>query len=73
MQLPDKEWPYVYYTSYDWPEVCDWCNKNIGEFDRDWYKLGEDITAQSIDPDYQSTYLFRNEQHAMLFLLRWQQ
>ena len=72
MKLPDPEWPYVCYTSHDWPEVCDWCAANIGEFDRDWYKLGEDIAALSINPDYKSTYLFRREQDAVLFKLRWE-
>jgi hypothetical protein len=71
MQLPDKDWPWVCYTSHPWPEVCAWCEKIIGEFDRDWYKLGEDIAAQSIMSDYKSTYLFRQEQHAVLFRLRW--
>ncbi len=71
MKLPDAEWPLVCYTSHPWPEVCAWCEQNIGEFDRDWYKLGEDIAAQSIMSDYKSTYLFRDERHAMLFKLRW--
>ena len=72
MRLPDPEWPYICYTSHDWQEVCDWCDKTIGVFDRDWYKLGEDIAAQSINADYKSTYMFRDEQHAVLFKLRWE-
>ncbi len=71
MQLPDTDWPYVCYTSHPYPEVQDWCEQTIGRFDRDWYKLGEDIAAQSIMSDYKSTYLFRQEQHAVLFRLRW--
>ena len=67
----NPDWPYVCYTQHDWPEVCAWCEQTIGEFDRDWYKLGEDIAAQSINPGYASTYLFRTEQHAMLFQLKW--
>jgi len=69
--LPDTEWPYVEYTSHPWPEVCAWCEQNIGEFDQDWYKLGEDIAAQSIMTDYKSTYLFKREQDVLLFRLRW--
>ena len=72
MQLPDPDWPYVCYTSHDWAEVCDWCAATIGDFDQDWYKLGEDIAAQSIYTDYKSTYLFRDERHAVLFRLRWE-
>jgi hypothetical protein len=72
MRLPDAEWPYICYTSHDWLEVTEWCRANIGEFDRDWYKLGEDIAAQSIYTDYKSTYMFRDERHAVLFRLRWE-
>jgi hypothetical protein len=71
MQLPDPEWPYICYTSHPYPEVQEWCEANIGQFDRDWYKLGEDIMAQSILTDYKSTYMFRDERHVVLFRLRW--
>lgn len=71
MKIPDPEWPYVCYTSYPYPEVQEWCEQNIGKFDQEWYKLGEDIMAQSILADYKSTYMFRDEQHAILFKLRW--
>jgi len=72
MRLPDAEWPYICYTSHPWPEVCDWCRANIGEFDQTLYKLGEDIAPQSIYTDYKSTYMFRDERHAVLFRLRWE-
>jgi hypothetical protein len=71
MKLPDEQWPWVCYTSHPWPLVVEWCNNIIGEYDRDWFKLGEDKAAQSIMTDYKSTYLFRNEQHAVLFRLKW--
>ena len=71
MRLPDPNWPYICYTSHPYPEVQEWCEANIGEFDLDWYKLGEDIAAQSIMADYKSTYMFRREQDAVLFSLRW--
>ena len=70
MQLLDADWPYVCYTSHPYPEVQEWCAANIGQFDLDWYKLGEDIMA-SMMPDYKSTYMFRREQDAVLFQLRW--
>jgi hypothetical protein len=70
MQLLDADWPYVCYTSHPYPEVQAWCAANIGEFDQEWYKLGEDIMASMI-PDYKSTYMFRDERHAVLFKLRW--
>jgi hypothetical protein len=51
--------------------VQDWCEFNIGQFDQEWYKLGEDIMA-SMMTDYKSTYMFRDERHAVLFRLRWE-
>lgn len=71
MLLPDADWPHVCYTSHPWIEVCAWCEQNIGRFDQEWYKLGEDIAAQGFDPGYRSTYMFRDERHAVLFKLRW--
>jgi hypothetical protein len=71
MRLPDAEWPYLCYTSHPYPEVQDWCEQNIGQFDQEWYKLGEDVAAQSIMSDYKSTYMFKSEKHAVLFRLRW--
>jgi len=71
MKLPDADWPHICYTSHPWTEVCAWCEQNIGTFDREWYKLGEDIMAQGIMTDYKSTYMFRREQDAVLFKLRW--
>ena len=71
MQLPDPNWPYICYTSHPYPEVCAWCEQNIGKFDQEWYKLGEDIAAQSINPDYKSTYMFKSEKHAVLFKLKY--
>jgi hypothetical protein len=71
MRLPDADWPYVCYTSHPYPEVCAWCEQNIGQFNQEWYKLGEDIAAQSIMSDYKSTYMFRDQRDAMLFQLRW--
>jgi hypothetical protein len=71
MRLPDPDWPYVCYTSHDWVEVSDWCATTIGDFDQEWYKLGEDIAAQSIYTDYKSTYMFRQQEHAVLFELKW--
>jgi len=72
MRLPDPEWPYICYSGAHWSEVQEWCEANIGEYGRDWYKLGEDIAAQSIYSDYKSTYMFRDERHAVLFKLRWE-
>jgi hypothetical protein len=71
MRLPDADWPYVCYTSHPYPEVQAWCEQNIGQFNQEWYKLGEDIAAQSIMSDYKSTYMFRDQRDAMLFELRW--
>jgi hypothetical protein len=71
MRLPDPGWPYICYTSHPYEEVCAWCEATIGVFDQEWYKLGEDFLAQSIYTDYKSTYMFRDERHAVLFELKW--
>lgn len=70
MSFQEADWPYVCYTKHPYPEVQEWCKINIGEFDQDWYKLGEDIMASLIS-NYKSTYLFKNEKHAVMFNLRW--
>jgi hypothetical protein len=73
MSFQESDWTYTCYTSSPYPEVQEWCKNNIGEFDRDWYKLGEDIMAMSTHPyTYKSTYMFKDERHAVLFMLRWQ-
>lgn len=71
MYTPDSEWPYVCYTRHPYPEVCGWCEQYVGVFDRDWYKLGEDIAAQFLNIHYQSTYMFKRESDALLFRLKW--
>jgi len=70
-QQPIPELIYKGYTTEAWPEVVAWCEKNIGEWNVDWYKLGEDIAAQIVFPDYRSTYLFRTEKQLLAFKLRW--
>ena len=71
MNETDPQWPFVCQTRHPYPQVQALCEQNIGEFDRDWYKLGEDITAQFLNTHYQSTYMFKLEKHAVLFRLRW--
>ena len=71
MNQHDPEWPYVCYTKHPYPQVQAWCEHHVGVFDRDWYKLGEDITAQFLNTHYQSTYMFKRERDAVLFNLRW--
>jgi hypothetical protein len=70
-QQPIPELIYTGYTTEAWPEVVDWCEKNIGEWNQDWYKLGEDAAAQIVFPDYRGTYLFRTEQQLLAFTLKW--
>lgn len=71
MTFRETDWPYVCYTKHDWVDVAEWCAVNIGDFDRDWYKLGEDSLAQFLNKDYKSTYYFRRSEDATMFLLRW--
>ena len=67
----NEELKYPAYTTHPYPEVQDWCVANIGAWNEDWYKLGEDPAARFLDPEYRSTYFFRTEQQVVLFILRW--
>ena len=67
----NEQLTHVAYTTHPWPEVEDWCNTNIGQWNEEWYKLGEDIAAQIFNPEYRSTYFFRTEEQALMFTLRW--
>ena len=72
MSFQYADWPYICYTKHPYPKVQEWCRINIGEFDLDWYKLGEDIMALSMNPNaYKSTYMFKDKKHAVMFNLRW--
>ena len=65
-------WPYriTIYRS-DWYEVQCWCEIYIGEFDRDWYKLGIDPAEYIVNGETRTTWYFRREDHAILFKLKW--
>ena len=70
-QQPIPKLIYTGYTTEAWPIVEQWCLDHIGEWNVEWYKLGEDVTAQIVYPDYRSTYLFRTEQQLLMFKLKW--
>ena len=66
-----QRFPYECRTQWTWVEVADWCETNIGKFDQEWYRYGNDILAgMSGEPIYDH-YRFRTEQQAILFRLRW--
>lgn len=66
------DWPYrVTICTTNWYPVQLWCEQAIGEFDRDWYKLGVDLAEMVVDGRMITVWLFRREDHAMLFRLRW--
>jgi hypothetical protein len=70
--MEDWDWPYqiILYTD-DYEEIQDWCYKNIGEFDKDWYKLGIDPMQYFALGYKTTTWLFKREKDAMFFKLRW--
>ena len=68
---PYPHLPYVGRTTEAYPAVENWCVAHIGDWDIEWAKLGDDITAMAIIPDYRSTYYFRTEQQRLMFELRW--
>lgn len=65
-------WKYhiTLYTD-NWDEIQDWCTCHIGEFDRDWYKLGVDPAQFIIDGIPKTTWWFNKEKDIILFKLRW--
>ncbi len=66
------EWKYkVTIENPDWYEVQQWCEVYIGEFDKDWYKLGIDPAEWVIDGMTRTTWLFKQEKYASMFILRW--
>lgn len=68
----DKDWPYrVEICTSDWLPVQLWCEQTIGEFDQDWYKLGVDLAEMLDNGLMRTVWLFRREDHAMLFRLKW--
>lgn len=67
-----KDWPYQITTErpdwHYWYLAQQWCETNVGVFDQDWYKLGINHVAHG---KIRSTWLFRREQDAVAFALRW--
>ena len=67
-----NDWPYRITIEYpDWYTVQLWCEATIGEFDRDWYKLGIDPAEYLVDGRTKTTWYFRKHEHAVMFMLRW--
>lgn len=66
------EWKYNITVTYsNWIEMQNWCENYIGEFDKDWYKLGID-PMMWLNGDTSSTWYFKKEKDIILFKLRWQ-
>lgn len=71
-ELLDPEWKYkIILDNTNWPEIQDWCEKYIGEFDKDWYKLGIDPMEFLLGDEIKTTWLFKEEEKAVFFMLRW--
>lgn len=68
----EQKFPFTCRTAHNHTEVVPWLETNIGQFDRDWYRYGRDI-AQGIvaGVPFYDYYRFRDEQAAMLFMLKW--
>ena len=68
----NPEWKYrITLETPEWYEIQEWCEVNIGEFDRDWYKLGIDPAEYIIEGRTRTTWYFKQEKHAIDFSLRW--
>lgn len=72
-QFVETDWKYqIVIDEPDWLEVQHWCEAYIGEFDKEWYKLGIDMMESIMSGKFTTTWLFKEEKHAILFKLRWQ-
>ncbi len=66
------DWKYkITLERSDWIDIQYWCEAYIGEFDKDWYKLGIDPAEYVIEGRTRTTWLFKQERHAVEFSLRW--
>ena len=66
----NPELKYKVKIKCDWQSASDWCKENVGEFNLDWLKLGIDPAAALFD-DHKTTWYFKREQDAIMFILRW--
>lgn len=67
-----EDWPYhITIINPNWPDVQVWCEVYIGEFDKDWYKLGIDPAEYIMNGDIRSTWCFKTHENAVLFKLKW--
>ena len=71
--MPEFEdlFPYECRTRHPYDQVVPWLEANVGEFDREWYRLGTDIASGVTGWDPCDYYRFRDEQAAVLFGLKW--
>lgn len=66
------EWKYkITLETIEWHEAEDWCKVYIGEFDKDWYKLGIDPAEYIIEGRTRTVWYFKSEADAIKFSLRW--
>jgi hypothetical protein len=55
----------------DWDLAQKWCEKFVGEFNEDWYKLGIDPMLSVLEDDHSTTWYFKKSHDAAWFALRW--
>jgi hypothetical protein len=66
------EWRYrITLDTPDWYDVQCWCEANLGEFDKTWYKLGIDPAEYVIEGRTRTVWYFKDERDAIKFSLRW--
>lgn len=63
--------PWKCATLHHHDQVVPWCEANIGEFDRDWYRYGTDIASGVVGWEPCDYYRFRREKDAVIFKLKW--
>lgn len=68
----NPELVYKATTTAPYWEVQEWCEQHVGEFNRDWYKLGIDpLISLNNGGRFESEWFFKDEQKMLMFILRW--
>lgn len=68
----NPEWKYhITLNTPDYYPIECWCETYIGEFNKDWYKLGTDPAVYIMEGKTETVWYFKNEKDIILFQLRW--
>lgn len=68
----DPKFKYQVFSNAHWSETEPWLLEHIGEWDKKWYRIHDDIAMVVVGGDSVAReYWFTDERDAFLFKLRW--